>query len=57
MTINKRAIKVLEKKFDFDVGQLEAAINGRYEESINYWVNKAMETAIEIHDLETVKCF
>jgi hypothetical protein len=55
MTINKRAIKVLEKKFDFDVGQLEAAINGRYPESINYWANKAMETAIEIHALETVK--
>jgi hypothetical protein len=55
MTINKRAIKVLEAKFDFDMGQLEAAVNGRYEESINYWVNKAMETAIKIHALETVQ--
>ena len=55
MTINKRAIEVLEAKFDFEKGQLKAAINGRYEESINYWANEAMETAIEIHELETVK--
>tara|TARA_R110000764_G_scaffold203262_1_gene288477 strand:- start:43 stop:210 length:168 start_codon:yes stop_codon:yes gene_type:complete len=55
MTINKRAIKVLEAKFDFDMGQLEAAVNVRYEESITYWTNKAIETATEIHDLETVK--
>ena len=54
MTINKRAIEVLEAKFKFNMGQLEAAINGRYEESINYWANEAMETAIEIHELETV---
>ena len=55
MTVNKRAIKVLEAKFDFEMGQLEAAVNVRYEESINYWANKAMETTIEIHELETVK--
>ena len=55
MTINKRAIEVLEAKFKFEKGQLEAAINGRYPESINYWANKAMETAIEIHELETVQ--
>tara|TARA_R110000751_G_scaffold200613_1_gene305481 strand:+ start:683 stop:850 length:168 start_codon:yes stop_codon:yes gene_type:complete len=55
MTINKRAIEVLEAKFDFDMGQLEAAVNVRYEESITYWTNKAIETATEIHDLETVK--
>ena len=55
MTINKRAIKVLEAKFDFEMGQLEAAVNVRYEESITYWVNKAMETATEIYELETIK--
>lgn len=55
MTINKRAIKVLEAKFDFYMNQAEAAVNVRYEESINYWANKAMETTIEIHELETVK--
>jgi hypothetical protein len=55
MTINKRAIEVLQAKFDFEMEQVKAAINGRYEESINYWANKAMETAIEIHELETVQ--
>ena len=55
MTVNKRAIEVLEAKFKFEKGQLEAAVNVRYEESITYWVNKAMETATEIHELETVK--
>ena len=55
MTVNKRAIEVLEAKFKFEMGQLEAAVNVKYEESITYWTNKAIETATEIHDLETVK--
>jgi hypothetical protein len=55
MTVNKRAIEVLEAKFKFEKGQLEAAVNVRYEESINYWATKAMETATEIYELETVK--
>ena len=55
MTINKRAIEALQVKYDFEMGQLEAAVNVMYEESITYWVNKAMETATEIYELETVK--
>tara|TARA_R110000765_G_C18474240_1_gene551660 strand:- start:262 stop:453 length:192 start_codon:yes stop_codon:yes gene_type:complete len=53
MTINKRAIEVLQAKFDFEMEQVKAAINVRYEESITYWVNKAIVTATEIHELET----